>query len=587
MQPKAYYTKRLEKLQNQLQKNKRQLRLLGLLRLLVFLAGAVLFYLAYTTWPEVWYGVVGLFVVFAILLFRYKKYKRQKEKLQLLIGIQERELRLLVKFDKTQDHGSVYADPMHAYSADMDMFGHGSFYQYIHRTATTNGASLLASMLKENDINHISSRQQAIKELAQEVDWRQEYEALALMVPKDLHLNKMLSWMQQHRSFLPKNLKYATYGVSLISLALFAGFGMELVAGKILLLWFFCGGAILLPYLKRIQHLGHQLSRMQELFRAYGNLLDKIESKNFDAVLLKNKKELLTTESKQASVYIKQLSRLLDRFDQRNNMLIGVPANGFFLRDIWVALDVELWLEKHQNKVGDWFAVLAWFDAMHSMANFAFNHPQFVYPELVDIGRISATGLGHPLLETATCVRNDFVIEDSQFFIVTGANMAGKSTFLRAVGLAIVMANCGLPVCATQMQYHPMKLISSMRTEDSLTNNASYFFAELSRLKYIVEAIQSNKYFIILDEILKGTNSVDKAIGSAKFVEKLTRSKNTGIIATHDLSLCELEGQFPQIKNYYFDAEIKEEELYFDYQLKQGVCENMNASFLLQKMGIV
>jgi DNA mismatch repair ATPase MutS len=166
--------------------------------------------------------------------------------------------------------------------------------------------------------------------------------------------------------------------------------------------------------------------------------------------------------------------------------------------------------------------------------------------------------------------------------------MAGKSTFLRTVALHIVMANVGLPVCAKTSKYKPIKLITSMRTTDSLTDDSSYFFSELTRLKFIVDTIAEDKnYFVILDEILKGTNSTDKAIGSRKFVEKLVGQKATGIIATHDLSLTEIETELEAVKNYYFDAEIKNDELFFDYKLKKGVCQNMNASFLLKKMEIV
>jgi DNA mismatch repair ATPase MutS len=165
--------------------------------------------------------------------------------------------------------------------------------------------------------------------------------------------------------------------------------------------------------------------------------------------------------------------------------------------------------------------------------------------------------------------------------------MAGKSTFLRTISLHIVMANVGLPVCASSSSYTPVKLITSMRTSDSLTDDSSYFFSELTRLKFIVDAIIKEPYFIILDEILKGTNSTDKAIGSRKFVEKLVAGNATGIIATHDLSLCEISEELSDVKNYYFDAEIVNDELYFDYKFKEGICQNMNASFLLKKMEII
>ena len=258
------------------------------------------------------------------------------------------------------------------------------------------------------------------------------------------------------------------------------------------------------------------------------------------------------------------------------------------LTDIKNSYHIEQWISKHHNKVSDWFEVVSFFDAYNSLGNYAFNHPQYVYPNITkDKAAINAKKLGHPLLKTEKRINNDLLIENEQFFIVTGANMAGKSTFLRTVSLHIVMANVGLPVCASSSEYNPVKLITSMRTSDSLTDDSSYFFSELTRLKFIVDAIQKEPYFIILDEILKGTNSTDKAIGSRKFVEKLVASKATGIIATHDLSLCEIEKELEEVKNYYFDAEIINDELHFDYTFKAGVCKNMNASFLLKKMEIV
>ena len=204
---------------------------------------------------------------------------------------------------------------------------------------------------------------------------------------------------------------------------------------------------------------------------------------------------------------------------------------------------------------------------------------------------INSKKLGHPLLKNEQRIDNDYQIKQEEFFIITGANMAGKSTFLRTVSLSIVMANIGLPVCAQSFEYSPIRLITSMRTSDSLADDASYFFSELKRLKFIVDQINpealGDNYFVILDEILKGTNSTDKAIGSKKFVQKLVASNSTGIIATHDLSLCEIEKDLSQIQNYYFDAEIIDDELHFDYKLKEGICKNMNASFLLKKMEIV
>lgn len=280
-------------------------------------------------------------------------------------------------------------------------------------------------------------------------------------------------------------------------------------------------------------------------------------------------------------------------------MLFGIFGNAFALWDLKQSYKIEKWITTYNHKVENWFMVIAFFDAQNSLANYVFNHPKHVFPKINnDNFTITAKNLGHPLLIENKRIDNDFNIKNDEFFIITGANMAGKSTFLRTVSLGIVMANIGLPVCAESFDYTPIKLITSMRTSDSLSDDESYFFSELKRLKYIVDAISNEassfregqdvkKYFIILDEILKGTNSHDKAIGSRKFVEKLVNCNATGIIATHDLSLCEITKTLKEVKNYYFDAEIINDELHFDYTFKKGICQNMNASFLLKKMDIV
>ncbi len=331
-----------------------------------------------------------------------------------------------------------------------------------------------------------------------------------------------------------------------------------------------------------------ETDQIRDTFKQYHQLLNEIENQNFKAKNLIENQELINSENQKASVIFKKFARILDAFDQRNNIVIAVFGNGLFLIELNNAFRVEKWIKKYKHTVEKWFKAVAYFDAQNSLANFAFNHNNFVFPELTSKeNAIRSKGLGHPLLDAKKRIDNDFIIDNEQFFIVTGANMAGKSTFLRTVSLSIVMANCGLPVCATKFKYQPIKLITSMRTSDSLTEDESYFYSELKRLKFIVDEIKSEKYFIILDEILKGTNSKDKAIGSKQFVEKLTKSKSTGIIATHDVSLCELENEFSTIKNFYFDAEIIKDELHFDYKLKNGICKNMNASFLLKKMEIV
>ena len=341
-------------------------------------------------------------------------------------------------------------------------------------------------------------------------------------------------------------------------------------------------------FIKKVNKLATHTTEIHSTFQQYYKLIIQIETQDFKAALLQDQKKNIEGSGQKASAVLQKFSRYLSSLDQRNNILIGVLTNGFMLRDMRVSHHIEKWIIAHKKEVSTWFEVLHFFDGYTTLGAYAFNHPSQTYPCITDGASVlNMQGAAHPLLDPQRAVSNSMQIDAGQFFIITGANMAGKSTFLRTVALQIVMANMGLPTRASQSQYSPIKLITSMRTTDNLTQDASYFFSELQRLKYIVDAIEKDTYFIILDDILKGTNSEDKARGSKKFIEKLVQSKATGIIATHDLSLCETANTYSEVENYYFDASIENDELYFDYTFKKGICQNMNASFLLKKMGIV
>lgn len=362
------------------------------------------------------------------------------------------------------------------------------------------------------------------------------------MVKVEHPAKEIINWIHNYKSVFPKLILFLPKVFSVISVVLMVLVGMQIIAEQILLIWFFVGLGISGAYLKKVSKLYDDANKAKDTFKQYHKLLYKIETTSFTSKILKEKQQEIQTESQKASLIFAKFSKVLDSFDQRNNLIIAIFGNSFFLRDIQHVYNVEKWIQNYKDKVENWFKVIAFFDAQNSLSNFTFNHPNYVFPTINKNKQvISSKKLGHPLLKESQRVDNDFIIHNKQFFIITGANMAGKSTFLRTVSLAIVMGNMGLPVCAEEFKYTPIKLITSMRTSDSLADNESYFFSELKRLKFIVDEIKNEEYFIILDEILKGTNSTDKAIGSKKFVQKLVNSKSTGIIATHDLSLCEIE----------------------------------------------
>ncbi len=586
--PKAFYEARLPKFADELGAIRKKLDFSSAIRLLVAIAAFLGIYFAWGTIEL----VVSIFLVgvgaFVFLVIRHDRIKYQQHLKRELLARNQKELRVLRREFSDLPEGKEFQDPNHWYGVDIDLFGSGSFYQYLNRTALESGSKKLAELLQSNDIDRIEQKQDAIQELAAKPEWRQEYGATANLIKTQVPARRIITWLSNYKPFVPASMKLWAYAFSTLSLAIMMGCFIGWISWAWILLVFVAGMAVTGGFVKKVNRLSVHVVEIQNTFTQYSRLLALLENQEFDSELLAQKRKEVIDGDCSSSGALQRFSRLLDRLDQRNNILVGFILNGFFLRDLMICANIEAWIHQNKHKVPQWFEAIAFFDAHNSIGNYAFNHPDHGYPILVDEGKtLECVGLYHPLLDPSKAIRNDVAIGIDDFFIITGANMAGKSTFLRTVALHMVMANLGLPVCAKSSMYRPIKLITSMRTSDSLKDDESYFFNELKRLKFIIEQIDSDKYFIVLDEILKGTNSKDKSQGSQKFISKLVGMEGTGIVATHDLSLCEIAEKQDNISNYYFDAQILNDELFFDYQLKKGICQNMNASFLLKKMGVV
>jgi len=586
--PAKFYIERKDKLSKLLVQVKRQLWVSSMLRLTVFILAILGIYLFYDNSNYILLTVLFAVILFLFLVSRHSDLTYQKNKLLALISINETELQILArKFYELPD-GKEFIDRGHFYSQDIDLFGKGSFYQYCNRTALPEGSKTLAGLFTENNIENVIEKQEAIKELGSVAEWRQEFSAVAKLIKTEISSANLISWLKTYQTFVPNMMKILPNVFSVLSLAVICLYYFDYLPGWGLLFWFFLGLGITVKYLSRVNALSQNTSQAQSSFQQYQKLILLLENMKYQSQLLQNEKEYILEEGIKVSQILKQFSGMLNAFDQRNNMIFGALANGFLLWDLRYAYSIEKWISVHGNSVERWLNTIAFFDSYNSLGNFAFNHPDYTFPEITKNDLIiEAKNISHPMLDPAEGVTNNFKISKEEFFVITGANMAGKSTFLRTISLQIVMANMGLPVCATFLRYQPIKLITSMRTVDSLTEHESYFFSELKRLKFIIDSISDDQYFIVLDEILKGTNSTDKAIGSRKFIEKLVGSNSTGLIATHDLSLCEVAKSLEKVENYYFDAAIVNDELHFDYKFKKGICQNMNASFLLKKMKIV
>lgn len=567
----------------------KQLKVLSVLRLFVFLIAAFLSYVFFPngTLMTATIALAGVLFLFLVTLYTNRKHQYKLEK--RLIQINEEELKIASGDYLHRPDGMVYQKAQHNYSLDIDLFGKGSFFQVLNRTGLKAGTAQLSQLVLSNDTNDIKLKQEAVQELSQKPQWRQRYLALAQGIHTEHSANAIKHWLLSYTPSLNRLTYKFSIGFSIASLLVIALTIFQFIPINYAVFWLLIGLGITGYFVKRVNALAQHTSLAKDTIKQYALLLEQIEQETFKAQLLRRQQDNITSAKLKASEIFTKFSKNLDALDNRNNLISAVFGNGFFLWDIRQSYKIEQWILAYNETVEEWFGVVAFFDAYNSLGNYAFNHSSFVYPAITDgASVIEAQQLGHPLINSEKRVSSDVTLLKSQFFIVTGANMAGKSTFLRTVALHIVMANVGLPVCAAASTYKPIKLITSMRTSDSLTDDSSYFFSELKRLKHIVEALdKDNDTFVILDEILKGTNSTDKAIGSRKFVEKLVGQKATGIIATHDLSLTAIEKDLSAVNNYFFDAQIVKGQLEFNYKLQPGVCQNMNASFLLKKMNIV
>lgn len=567
----------------------------GTIRLFLFIA------LLVTVWffrNEGWITWLSIFLIyaipFAILMVYHTKLSGKRAYAEHMIDLNTNERKGIDYDFSAFDGAAEQVDAQHSFSLDLDMFGNHSLFQSINRTVTVMGKSRLINWFT-NPLTYkdaIIDRQHAVRELASKTDFRQLFYVTGINrqgAKKDVRQLNELSAQTTHFS---ESLfwKIMIWLIPVIWLIVIAGLIWAELSFGVLGIVFAISFVIANIQTKRISKLHNTVDRMNKLLYVYSRLMKLIEKENFLADNLKHTQQSLLSKGLPASQTIRQLSGIIGGLDQRFNMAL-IILNILYLRDIRHVMALEKWIKAHVGSFDAWFDALAQVDALCSLGNFSFNHPGYACPEIADhYFQMEGKALGHPLLNRKKCVRNDISITKNPYFlVVTGANMAGKSTYLRTVGVNFLLACIGAPVCAESLVIYPAHLVTSLRTADSLTANESYFFAELKRLKMMIDRLNNGEeLFIILDEILKGTNSKDKQKGSLALVKQLITKKTCGIIATHDLLLGTLEAEFPgEIKNYRFEADITNDELTFSYQLREGVAQNMNASFLMKKFIIV
>ena len=590
-----FYQERLSVEQLALADAKKKIFWISFLRLSAFLALAigvfVLFNRDSNYTPYAALLGIALFLALVKLHARFFAAKRLTEK---RIQVIEEELKALEGNHSAFEDGSRYMHRSKDYAYDLDVFGPQSLYQKCNRTTTIGGSGMLAQWFnfseKEND--KIIEKQKAVDELSKTFDARLNFRAQGLMLEEEKgEYRTLIRWMNETDLFFGKSIFLILIWIaSIINMTGILLYFMGIINGDLPTASLFVSLMFVGFYTKRIHRIHMTVSSKVKLLTKYIKLLKAVEQQDFQSSYLQGLQSELKYKQRQASGEIKKLSKILSALDTRLNVFAGVLLNAIFLWDILQIYRMEKWKSEHKQELIKWFTALSKFDALNGLATLKFNHPDWIFPELslTDFELITVD-MKHPLMQDEDCVGNEFSIPNRPHFkVITGANMAGKSTFLRSLGTNMLLAMMGAPVSAKSFKLNPIEIISSIRTKDSLAKNESYFYAEIKRLEVIINRLKKGeRLFVFLDEILKGTNSKDKEQGSKALLKQLVELKAVGVIATHDLNLGVISQGFKDhVDNICFEVEIHDGGLHFDYKIRSGIAQNLSATYLMKQMGI-
>jgi len=547
-------------------------------------------------------------VCFGAVIKYHNKIALLKKHTTFLKSINESEILRETCNLEAFDAGDKFINQNHPYTSDLDIFGQHSVFQLLNRTTTESGRILLSEWLSEPAPNYeIHDRQKAIKELAQKLDWRQDFQASGMHFQnKKGDYNKLLDWVVAPVILLKYRQIYIAVVIILSALSFLTLYFYIPYAYSsrwfIYLLPFIAVLFIINRILKKIKPIADDIVKTSQehinTLRGYQTLITKIEIESFKSKKLCQLQSILIKSKYSACNEINRLCRLLE-FSQQRGMKIKFTAiggnpiysllNSFLLLDIYLIIKTEKWKTKNKAFLKSWSEVVSEFEVINSLAGFFYSNPTYTFPHLEEKNNeIYFESLGHPLINSNKRVCNNFHSKgQGDVVLITGSNMGGKSTFLRTVGVNLVLALAGAPCCAKQGQVSNLKLYTSLRTQDNLKEGISSFYAELNRIGKMLKLIKSSQNtFFLLDEMFKGTNSEDRHKGGFSLITQLSKLKTSGIIATHDIELAKLSENKMLVTNYSFNSEIKDNSMIFSYKLHSGICNDFNASELMEKSGI-
>ena len=541
---------------------------------------------------------------FAFLMKQHNQAAYQKQHATFLIEINEQEILRQQNQLATFPDGRTFIRRDHPYVADLDVFGSHSLYQLINRTTTEAGRERLADWLSEATSSaEIIERQRAVQELTPKLAWRQEFQAAGQhFTNRQSDFRTLLAWLDESVQLLPHQTKYLALSVILALLTTLAllyhmrfAYASDFLLNSLPLIAMLIVNAL---FLKRLKPLAEEIiDRTHENVKTlagYQALIGKIESEAFQSLRLQQLQAAFRQDNFSASQEINTLKKILEIAQLRGTESTGDNKLYPIINILWLVdphwiIRAERWKTRNRAYVKAWADAVGTFEALSSLAGFAHANPTYTFPAVREGAcTIRFDTLGHPLLHPDRRVCNDFNLRSADNIVmITGSNMAGKSTFLRTVGANLVLALMGAPCCATSGEVTVMQLFSSMRTQDNLEEGVSSFYAELKKIEQLLKLIQSGEpVFFLLDEMFKGTNSKDRHRGGFSLIKQLEELNAFGIISTHDLELADEAGKHALVTNYSFNSDIREGEMTFDYHLTPGLCRDFNASELMRRSGI-
>lgn len=592
--PHEEYLRRLEAARAALVAHDRAAARLANMRLLAFLAILAVAWVAlFSKLISPWWIVAPLFM-FLLIVRRFDRAELARSRADRVVAhYQDGIAKLEDRWSGRGNPGTHLSPEEHLYADDLDLFGGGSLFERIAVVRTHEGESTLASwLLRPAPTEEVLARQEAVAELRSALDLREELAVLGRDVGTGVLFQGLATWGAEPRQLSSNVVRVFAFVLSVVALPALACWLVLGWSPLPFLAIAACEGLLFLVYRRAIHRVLAHVSHRGEELTLLKDMLQRLETATVRAPKLVSVLADLGVGGRRASTEIQTLGALISTLDARRNMLLG-PISPFLLWGTQIAFAIEAWRSRSGGAIGGWLDAIGQFEALASLAAFAYENPDAVFPELAveSPPELRAIGLAHPLLPAGEVVRNDVSlggVGHPRVLMVSGSNMSGKSTLLRSLGVAVVLALAGSVVRARHLRLSPFAVGATLRIQDSLQAGKSRFFAEIVRLRRIVElAAGPRPLLFLLDEILAGTNSHDRRIGADAIIAGLVEKGAVGLVTTHDLALAEIADRFNgRIVNVHFGDTLKDGKLLFDFQIKPGVVRHSNALELMRSIGL-